>query len=49
MNLLQLMNTDLGVNTRRVQGSMTEQLLDIPDVGSILQHQRSTGMPEQMA
>jgi len=49
MNLLQLLDRDLGVNLRRRELGMTQQLLDEPDVGPAFEHQRGAGVPEQVA
>ena len=49
MNLLQLLDRDLGVNLGRAQLGMTQQLLDEPDVGPAFEHQRGAGVPEQVA
>jgi len=47
MNLLQLLDRDLGVNLGRAQLGMTQQLLDEPDVGPAFEHQGGAGVPEQ--
>ena len=47
MNLLQLLDRDLGVNLGRAQLGMTQQLLDEPYVGLAFQHQGGAGVPEQ--
>ena len=49
MNLLQLLDRDLGVNLGLAQLGMTQQLLDEPDVGPAFEHQRGAGVPEQVA
>gem|GEM_PF-4619027 len=49
MNLLQLLDRDLGVNLGRRELGMTQQLLDKPDVCSAFEHQRGAGVPEQVA
>jgi len=49
MNLLQLLDRDLGVNLGRAQLGMTQQLLDEPDVGPAFQLQGGAGVPEQVA
>jgi len=45
----QLLNADLGVNFRRAQFGVSEELLDEPDVGSALEHQGGAGAAEQVA
>ena len=45
----QLLNADLGVNFRRAQFGVSEELLDEADVGSAFQHQGGAGVTEQVA
>ena len=49
MNFLKLFNTDLGVDGRGVEFSMTQQLLNKADVGSVFQHVGGAAMPQDMA
>lgn len=49
MHLFELSDGDLGVNLGGVELGMAEELLDVADVGPVLQHQRGAGMAEQMA
>ena len=48
VNLLKLFDADLGINRRRLQLFMSKQLLDKPDVGSVFQHVRRAGVPDQV-
>ena len=49
VNLLKLFDADFGVNRRRVEFFVSEQLLDEPDVGPVLQHVRGAGVPQHVA
>ena len=49
MDLLQLPDGDLSIDLGGIDGGMAQQLLDVSDVCTILQHQSGTGMPEQVA
>jgi len=49
MDFLQLADADLRVNLRGGQFGVAKHLLDKPDVGPILQHQRGHRVPEQVA
>ena len=49
VDFLQLTDGHLRVNLRCREVGVSEQLLDESDVGSVLVHERSTGVPEQMA
>ena len=49
VNLLKLLDADLGVNRRRVELFMPQQLLDEPDVRPVFQHVRRAGVPQDVA
>ena len=49
MNLLQLLDADLGVDGGGVELLVTEELLDEGDVGPVFQHVRGAGMAEDVA
>ena len=49
VNVEQLADRDLGVDGRRFQLFVPEQLLDVADVGSAFQHVGGAGVPEQVA
>ena len=49
MDLAQLRNRDLGVNLRRVEPLVSEQLLDEADFGPVLQHVGRARVPQQVA
>lgn len=49
VNLLQLLDADLGINLRRRELGVPELLLDEPHVGPVLQHERRHRVPEQVA
>ena len=49
MDFFELPDADLGVNLGGIKPSMAQLLLDEPGIGSILQHQGGTGMPQQVA
>ena len=49
VNLLQLLDADLGVNGRGVEFFMPQQLLDEPDVRPVFQHVRRAGVPQDVA
>jgi len=44
VNLLQLFDTDLGVNGRGIEFFVSKQLLDEPDVGPVLEKFKSVGL-----
>lgn len=47
--LFQLLDADLGVNLRRAQLGMSQELLDEPDVGPTFKHQCGASVAEQVA
>ncbi len=49
MHLLERADADLGVNLRGVELGMAQKLLDVADIGPVLQHQRGAAMAEQVA
>lgn len=49
VDLFELPDRDMGINLRRLQTGMPELLLDVPDVGPVLQHERRAGVAEQVA
>ena len=49
VDFLQLFDGDFGVDRRRVQLLMSEQLLDVTDVGPVFQHVRRAGVPQSVA
>jgi len=49
VNLLKLLDADLGVNGRGVEFFMPKQLLDEPDVRPVFQHVRGAGVPQDVA
>ena len=49
VNLLQLLNADLGVNLGGGQFGVAEQLLDEADVGPVFEHQGGTGVPQRIS
>ena len=49
VNFLELFDADLGVNGRGVEFFVTKQLLDEPDVSSVLQHVRGARVPQNVA
>ena len=44
----ELLNADLGVDAGRVQAGVTEQLLDVADVGSTFEHVGGAGVTKQV-
>ncbi len=48
VDLFELADADLRVNLGGVQLGMAQKLLDVTDIGAVLQHQRGAGMAEQM-
>jgi hypothetical protein len=46
VDLLQIIDGDLGINLGGFQGFMTQQLLDMADRGTVFQHMGGTGMTE---
>jgi len=48
MDLLELADTDLRVNLGGIELGMAQKLLDVADIGPVLQHQRGAGMAEEM-
>ena len=49
VNLLQLLNADLGVNLGGGQFGVAKQLLDEADVGPVFEHDRGAGVAQQVA
>src|SRR5271165_4754457 len=49
VDFLQLFDGDFGVDRRRVQLLVSEQLLDVTDVGPVFQHVRRAGVPQNVA
>lgn len=49
MGLFEILDCHPGVYLGGGEGVVAEQLLDDPDIGSVLQHMRGTGMAEDMA
>jgi len=49
MDFLEPPDGNVGVNLGRLQAGMSELLLDVADVGPVLQHEGGTGMPEDVA
>ena len=49
MHFAELFDGHRRVNLGRIQFGMTEELLDVADVGTTLQHVRGAAMPEQVA
>ena len=47
MELLQLLDRDLGVNLRRREFGITKELLDKADIRAAFQHQRGASAAEQ--
>ena len=45
VDFLELPNRDVRVNLDRLQAGVTKLLLDVPDDGSMLPHERRVGMP----
>ena len=48
VNLLKLLDADLGVNGRGLELLVPEQPLDEPDVGSVFQHAHGAGVPQDV-
>ena len=49
MDLLQLLNADLGVNLGGGEFGVAEELLDEADVGSVFEHQGGAGVTQKVA
>ena len=49
MHLDQPVYCDLGVDGRRIEALVAEELLDVADVGPTLQHVGRTGVPQEVA
>ena len=49
MHLLGLPDADLGVNLRGVELGMAHRLLNVVDIGPVLQQQRGAAMAEEVA